>query len=43
MVSHPEESGPGLFVYGTLMDEEILKLLIGRVPKMSDATVTGFR
>jgi len=32
-----------LFVYGTLMDPDILRLLIGRVPEMSDASMLGFR
>ena len=30
-------------VYGTLLSEEILKILLHRVPDMSPATVKGFR
>lgn len=38
-----EQGSPAIFVYGTLMDEDILQLLLGRIPAMKDATVKGFR
>ncbi len=31
------------FVYGTLMADEVLKLLIHRVPKSKPATLAGFQ
>ena len=36
-------SSPNAAVYGTLLSEEILAILLHRVPDMSSATVKGFR
>ncbi|XVQ10682.1 gamma-glutamylcyclotransferase family protein [Spirillospora sp. CA-255316] len=33
----------GLFVYGTLRFPEILEILLGRVPRLAPAAVTGWR
>ena len=39
----PELNSLTAAVYGTLLSEEILKILLHRVPDMSPATVKGFR
>jgi hypothetical protein len=41
--SVPTASGGNIFVYGTLMAEEIVRLLIQRMPEHSPATLAGHR
>ncbi|KAK7715260.1 hypothetical protein SLS64_003958 [Diaporthe eres] len=41
--SDPSRSAPALFAYGSLMIDEVIATLLGRVPKHEPAKATGYR